>query len=518
MANTFQYKDYPFIIGIDFGTTYSGASFCFTHDNEINDIVRWPGQPDYSYPKCPTVCLYDRETNNLVQWGRSAKSGKPKFQNLSHYTILQQFKLYLDDSLEGLVRQLPLGLNITDVIADYLRKFFDYIVAEISKKGFYQDLKRQSRFCLTVPAMWSDKSKQIMREAAIKANIISTSDHTDRLMLISEPEAAALYCEKTCDRFNMVNKDEFMVCDAGGGTVDLIVFRVEMDENGNRKFRESTKGLGESCGSTFIDRGFRKVLRKKLKRVIKRSVSTGAIEIPEAPLEHMLDTFIDNIKPQFDGTEDSYINVSMGFDLMTKTEASIGLDEGIMAFTASELKRDVFDPVVEKVIQLCIDLQNDTSNLKAIFLVGGFGSSPYLYNEMKKVFDSKKVHVIQPERPEMAVARGAVIFGMNPTKVATRIPRHWYGIEITNVFEPELDPEEYKIYRPDGSVRCDNRFSTYVERGKPLDIDSCVSRVYTTYYPQHTACTFYMSDSETEPRYTIPSIKNRIRKNHCVLN
>jgi hypothetical protein len=53
----------------------------------------------------------------LVQWGRSAKSGKPKFQNLSHYTILQQFKLYLDDSLEGVVRQLPLGLNATDVIA-----------------------------------------------------------------------------------------------------------------------------------------------------------------------------------------------------------------------------------------------------------------------------------------------------------------------------------------------------------------------------------------------------------------
>jgi hypothetical protein len=77
--------------------------------------------------------------------------------------------------------------------------------------------------------------------------------------------------------------------------VDLIVFRVEVDENGNRKFRESTKGLGKSCGSTFIDRGFRKTLRKKLKRVIKRSVTTGTIEIPESPLEHMLDSFIGNI-------------------------------------------------------------------------------------------------------------------------------------------------------------------------------------------------------------------------------
>lgn len=68
----------------------------------------------------------------------------------------------------------------------------------------------------------------------------------------------------------------------------------------------------------------------------------------------------------------------------------------------------------------------------------------------------------------MAVARGAVIFGMHPSKIATRIPRFWYGIEITNIFDPNVDPIEYKVVRPDGSVRCDNRFSTYVERGKPL--------------------------------------------------
>lgn len=64
--------------------------------------------------------------------------------------------------------------------------------------------------------MWSDKSKQIMREAAIQSGIISKDDHRDRLMLISEPEAAALYCEKTCDKFNMQHGDEFMICDAGG--------------------------------------------------------------------------------------------------------------------------------------------------------------------------------------------------------------------------------------------------------------------------------------------------------------
>lgn len=78
-----------------------------------------------------------------------------------------------------------------------------------------------------------------------------------------------------------------------GGTVDLIVFGVEMDAAGNRKFRESTKGLGKSCGSTFIDRNFRKHLRKKLKKVIRRSPN-GNIEIPDIPLDHMMDVFVGN--------------------------------------------------------------------------------------------------------------------------------------------------------------------------------------------------------------------------------
>lgn len=69
---------------------------------------------------------------------------------------------------------------------------------------------------------------------------------------------------------------------------------------------------------------------------------------------------------------------------------------------------------------------------------------------------------------ELAVARGAAYFGMNPYKVATRVPRYWYGIDITNTFVPGVDPEEYKIIRADGSVRCDNRFSCFVPRGEPL--------------------------------------------------
>ncbi|CAO3686474.1 unnamed protein product [Rhizopus stolonifer] len=464
MTLPFPIEEYPIVIGIDFGTTYSGVSYAFANDSEIVDITKWPRQPDYSYPKCPTVCQYSSDDGSLIQWGRFTKSAKADQRNV---IVIQQFKIYLDENPKRPLASLPMGLTITGIISDYLQKMFAYIKTYMSQKGFSRDFDKKARYCLTVPAMWSDQAKQTMRQAAIDSGLISSSDHRDRLMLISEPEAAALYCEKTCDKFDMKDGEEFMICDAGGGTVDLIVFKVEHDADGKSVFRESTRGLGETCGSMFIDLNFRKLLRKRLKKILRPSPN-GKVVIPESPFEHMMDVFVDSSKPLFDNTDDIYCSVPMGFDLLRTSDPSLGLDEGTITFTKEEIQREVFDPVIHRIIQLCKQLQKDTSNLKAIFTVGGFGSSAYLYQQLEKEFSPEGITIVQPDRPEMAVARGAVIFGMNPTKIATRVPRLWYGIKSTYPFDPEKDPEEYKVIRPGGLVRCDNRFSTFVERGKPL--------------------------------------------------
>lgn len=105
------------------------------------------------------------------------------------------------------------------------------------------------------------------------------------------------------------------------------------------------------------------------------------------------------MKPLFDGTDDLYADISMGFDLVTKTEPSIGLEDGHMTFTKEELKKHVFDPVISQVVQLCRDLQQQTQNLKAIFMVGGFGSSSYLYSQMEREFALENIRIVQPDRP-----------------------------------------------------------------------------------------------------------------------
>ncbi|KAI8342577.1 hypothetical protein BC941DRAFT_413166 [Chlamydoabsidia padenii] len=494
-ATPFRLSDYPVVIGIDFGTTYSGAAYGITtSENEVCDISSWPKQTANRYPKVPTISLYNPETLKLTHWGSIVRAECHKNNFKQEHVLLQQFKLFLDDSL-GDVLRVPEGFTVIEIIADYLREFHAHVVSEM-RKGFAHQFEGRYRYCLTVPAMWSDKAKQMMREASILAGIIDKNDHHDRLMLISEPEAAAIYCEKTCDQFNMVDGDEFMICDAGGGTLDLIVFNVKMDANGNRKFQESAKGMGKSCGSVFIDKKMRKLLKSKLNKV-----TSG--RVPAQALENMMEHFIEMLKPSFDGTEEQYLQLPMNAGLTEHTMPSIGLRDGMLRFSLEELKAKVYEPVVMEVLELVHKQKAEAPNLKAIFMVGGFGSSQYLYSRVHEEFDPLGIKVISPPRAEMAVCRGAVYFGMNPTKVSVRIPRYWYGIDITSPFNELLDPPEYKIINPDGSIRCDHRFSVFVQRGKPLDIDKCTSKRYITYYPRHTACTFYAGSMEEEPRYVL---------------
>lgn len=74
------------------------------------------------------------------------------------------------------------------------------------------------------------------------------------LHMISEPEAAAHKIEVG---------DTIVVCDAGGGTVDLISYTA-MALKPKLEVIEATPGTGSLCGSTFLNRRFEKFLEDKL--------------------------------------------------------------------------------------------------------------------------------------------------------------------------------------------------------------------------------------------------------------
>ncbi|KAF9393921.1 hypothetical protein BGX21_010552 [Mortierella sp. AD011] len=234
----FDPEDYPIVVAIDFGTTFSqvnilatpiqtGCAYAYApEDKEARTITSWPKQ-NVQYAKTPTLNLY-KEVNGkykMVEWGWKLKL-QMETPAASKYIQLYQYKPHLDENLALVPWKNT--ISVPTAISDYLEALHEYVAEKILQEFGRSYGRKSFRYCLTVPAMWSDKAKDVMRKAAIRAGLISGDDHPDRLMLVSEPEAAALYCEKACKQFDLGHGDRFMICDAGGGTVDLIVYEITM--------------------------------------------------------------------------------------------------------------------------------------------------------------------------------------------------------------------------------------------------------------------------------------------------
>ncbi|RCH95049.1 hypothetical protein CU098_003290, partial [Rhizopus stolonifer] len=130
-----------------------------------------------------------------------------------------------------------------------------------------------------------------------------------------------------------------------------------------------------------------------------------------------------------------------------------GIEDGTLHIPCHELRQRVFEPVINQVIDL-IEEQVQLSSIKldAIFLVGGFGQSTYLYRRVLAEFQSRVGFIGVPPRGELAVVRGAVYFGLNPHMVTERVSRRTYGLETRMVFDPRHDPPEQCIKGDDNRL------------------------------------------------------------------
>ena len=86
----------------------------------------------------------------------------------------------------------------------------------------------------------------------------------EALQIVSEPEAAAIYVLNAMDPHDVVVGDTFVLCDAGGGTVDLISYTVT-SLNPILRVDEAAPGTGGVCESTFLNRMFQSHLINKCK-------------------------------------------------------------------------------------------------------------------------------------------------------------------------------------------------------------------------------------------------------------
>jgi molecular chaperone DnaK (HSP70) len=145
-------------------------------------------------------------------------------------------KLLLDDPKAGEVDKIMKELSLDNgspstkpvkIIAEYLAHVKAHLIKNLEihyGKGLWQTLP--ITLVITVPAVWSDFAKNATLLAVRQAGFNDDElPQLKRTVLTTEPEAAAIYTIQSLrggvqdEQFAV--GDGFIVCDMGGGTVDL---------------------------------------------------------------------------------------------------------------------------------------------------------------------------------------------------------------------------------------------------------------------------------------------------------
>ncbi|KAH2819555.1 hypothetical protein KXW07_005788 [Aspergillus fumigatus] len=459
------------IVGIDFGTTFSGVAFAFATNNEAREdiITEWPGAGTHTKQKIPTVLYYD-QYQKVVGWGPDiaealAPTGYPK----TGVQKVEWFKLQLMLSGNTYIDPinlppLPPGKSEIDVAADYLFKLRQAMRAQLQKTlgEVFTREERNIRYYLTVPAIWNDAGKAATRAAALQAGFLR-DENDNRLTLISEPEAAALFCAKT-GLLQLKVGDAILIVDCGGGTVDLIAYEVEEEQPFS--VAECTAGSGDSCGSTALNRNFSNILRAKIR---KMKLPDGSRTAGKVYAKCIMD-FENRIKADFRNNGQKWaVDVGIEADF---PEANI--EEGYMTFTNEEILQ-CFEPVVNRILELVrnqiIAIQAQNRSLQNVLVVGGFGASEYLFQQIKlHVPPQYQSKVVRPMDSVAAIVKGAVTAGITERVITHRVARRHYLMATLQPFKEGYHPEQYRVPSLDGRDRCKYTRQIFVQKGERVKI------------------------------------------------
>ncbi|KAF0326689.1 hsp70 family chaperone [Colletotrichum asianum] len=472
------------VIGIDFGTTFSGVAWSTAADfarNEINLVTSWPGSGTQE-AKAPTELFYE---DGQVMWGYDIPLDADP---------IRWFKLLLvkdEDLTKELRNSEPLvharkfvdetEKKPVELIADYLRALFEHTLYVI-RKARGQSVLDALRFhvVITVPAIWQDYARRDMEQAAEMAGIMdSRPAGQTKLTFAPEPEAAALSTMYESGR-NLNKGDVFVICDAGGGTVDLISY--EVTNNKPLAIKEVGEGTGGLCGGVFIDKAFEKACRDRLGRKWGRLSPAVIKGLMKKEWEVAIKS---TFKPDTKRSNREYI---VGFPLEAFRTPSDSFDDlskqpliknGRIHFQQSHIK-EMFagsfrgiDTLVNNQIRMALKKK---SKVTGIILVGGLGTSPYLYEHLKDKHSTSNVSEILQSggiKPRTAICRGAIYKGflekpsgtiVPPIEVTSTVSRYSYGIKyVTEYNEAQHLPED-KMW--DGSQwRARNQIKWYLKRG-----------------------------------------------------
>ncbi|KAL4944566.1 hypothetical protein BDV06DRAFT_220192 [Aspergillus oleicola] len=527
-------EDDQLVIGIDFGTTFSGVAWATPESfeaDQINLINAWPGT-GREEGKAPTELLYDE---GRTMWGYNIPGGADTVRGFK-LLLLRDEDLTEDvKSSEFYLRARKMlrntGKTVIGLIADYLRGLWKHTIDTINRSlGDFVVDGLKFHVVITVPAIWKAYARQSMKDAAKSAGILKSRRAGETtLSFVPEPEAAAL--STLCERGRRIKKgDVYVICDAGGGTVDLISY--EIKDTNPIAMREAVEGRGGLCGGLLIDEAFEAICKRRLGRRWDNLSKKGVNDVMRGEWEQY-------IKPQFTpgSTHGDWIVgiPAEAFERSNLDDLSKQpyIKQGRIHFRDSDIEQAFtssfagIDALVDKQIKKA---KQESLQVKGIILVGGLGTSPYLYEHLKGRYSKNKISVLQSSgiKPRTAICRGAIYKGFlhlsesnanqqggydyKSIAVVSTIARISIGTVVWRDFVESTHLEEDRIWDYNNEKwRANHQMQWYIRKGDDVSIKDRVSHNYHQIVDQNfdgkLEVDMYQCEADTPPTRRSSNVK-----------
>lgn len=278
--------------------------------------------------------------------------------------------------------------------------------------------------------MWNDFAKSFVRKAALQAGLI-TEEASDALMLVPEPEAAALAVHlNSPEAFLLCRDKSFVMVDCGGSSVDVSVYELKCADPLDLSVvgRPITGDWGGDQVGLEFKRFLKEMLGAELYSRLEHSypydfhtiysdfdAAKVAFQPDAVPAAIRLGDVMDR-KLQLLELVQAYNNRHPDLPVLDNP----ALRNGFLTMS-NALMLSFFDPALALIVGELSRVLAAHPKVSVIVLVGGFGASAVLIERLQAAFESssstagRRVPVLSfPDRStaKTSVAQGGVYWGL----------------------------------------------------------------------------------------------------------
>jgi hypothetical protein len=305
----------------------------------------------------------------------------------------------------------------------------------------------------------------------------------------------APYCENPSGPYM---PHSYLLVDVGGGTVDISAHKiVDSNENNNPVIEELHSAVGNDCGGSRVNQQFVKFLEGLVGDVgFSKYLETSDVEINirnKCEFNHLVNVLFEEQKQVFgrlpiERRKEVVIRLPVSMlelykeDILSNIKlvalSHVNLLRQNLRISAEKMEQ-LFQPVLSGLLSCIEKVIHDVGGLiDVIYLVGGFGGCPYIYNKVLNEFGISYKCIVPPN-PEYAVVEGAVLFYADPTVIQSRRADATYGKSVIRPFDSKIHDKSHKFWDDDKVAFCDNLFQVIIEAGEiihPRNVYTCTSQ------------------------------------------